>query len=176
MQYCQQAPKNAELNGLFQCQFQGADATTFVGGVAVGGSGTVPFGMTAPLSPPGSCAANPTGPIADGSQLTDLVDSPGTPTAAGGDDSSAPAASSAAPAPSAPAAPPTCATPADDSGETVTIAASAAPSAIASSAPAAAAPSAAAGAGGFQLQNGEDAQALNAKFATLAAGSTCNGT
>jgi len=24
VQYCQQAPKNAELNGLFQCQFQGA--------------------------------------------------------------------------------------------------------------------------------------------------------
>ena len=29
--YCQQAPKNPELNGLFQCQFQGADETTASG-------------------------------------------------------------------------------------------------------------------------------------------------
>lgn len=31
-------------------------------------------------------------------------------------------------------------------------------------------------AGGFQLQNGKDAQTLNAKFATLTTSSSCNGT
>jgi len=75
--YCQQAPQNEELNGLFQCQYQGANQNVFVGNVDVGGQGTIPFGLNAPLSPAGSCAANPNGPIADGSQLTDITDDPG---------------------------------------------------------------------------------------------------
>jgi len=75
--YCQQAPQNAELNGLFQCQFQGANQKLFVGNVAVGGQGTIPFGLNAPVDPAGSCAANSNGPIADGSQLTDITDDPG---------------------------------------------------------------------------------------------------
>jgi hypothetical protein len=72
--YCQKAPRNQELNGLFQCQYQGANQKTFVGNVAVGGPGTIPFGMTKPLDPLGSCPAHPSGPIADGTQL---VDTPG---------------------------------------------------------------------------------------------------
>ena len=104
VQYCQQAPKNAELNGLFQCQFQGAKADTFVGGVAVGGAGTIPFGLSAPLSPPGSCPANPSGPIPDGQQLSDITQDPGLANIKSGSGaaappaSSAPAASSVAPA------------------------------------------------------------------------------
>lgn len=75
--YCQQAPRNAELQGLFQCQFQGANPTVFVGNVNVGGAGTIPFGLNTPLSPAGSCPAHTQGPIADGTQLTDTIDSPG---------------------------------------------------------------------------------------------------
>lgn len=75
--YCQTAPKNAELDGLFQCQFQGADPQAFVGGLTSGDEGTIPFGLDAPLDPAGSCKANPEGPIADGSQLSDLTQDPG---------------------------------------------------------------------------------------------------
>ena len=71
--YCQEAPKNAELNGLFQCQFQSADEQTFVGGLTVGSPGTIPFGQSAPVSPPGSCPASPLGPIPDGQQLLDFI-------------------------------------------------------------------------------------------------------
>jgi len=87
--YCQQAPRNAELNGLYQCQYQGDNPKVFVGGVAVGGPGTIPFGMNSPLNPPGSCPANPSGPIADGTQLSDITTSPfasgssGTPSSGG---------------------------------------------------------------------------------------------
>ena len=52
--YCQKSPRNIELNGLFQCQFAGVKETVFTGNVAVGAPGTIPFGMTAPLSPAGS--------------------------------------------------------------------------------------------------------------------------
>ena len=75
--YCQQQPKNAELNGLFQCQFQGADPTTFTNNVKVGGPGTIPLGLSAPLNPPGSCKAHPQGGIADGTQLVALTQDPG---------------------------------------------------------------------------------------------------
>ncbi|KAI6010761.1 hypothetical protein F5J12DRAFT_821573 [Pisolithus orientalis] len=75
--YCQSAPRNAELSGLFQCQFQGDNPQTFVGGIAVGGSGTIPFGMNAPVSPAGSCPAHPSGPIPDGSQLVGITQNPG---------------------------------------------------------------------------------------------------
>ena len=87
--YCQTAPKNAELNGLFQCQFSSADEQTFVGGIAVGSPGTIPFGLNAPVNPPGSCPANPTGPVPDGQQLVDITQDPGVPSAGGADDSSA---------------------------------------------------------------------------------------
>ncbi|KAI6126079.1 proline-rich protein [Pisolithus croceorrhizus] len=77
--YCQSAPRNEELNGLFRCQWQGDDLQTFSGGIAVGGSGTIPFGMTAPVSPAGSCPANPSGPIPDGSQLVNITQNPASP-------------------------------------------------------------------------------------------------
>ena len=35
--------------------------------------GTVPFGLAAPVSPAGACAASPRGPVPDGLQLVDLV-------------------------------------------------------------------------------------------------------
>ncbi|CAE6410966.1 unnamed protein product [Rhizoctonia solani] len=75
--YCQTAPKNAELNGLFQCQFAGVKQDTFTGNVKAGGAGTVPLGGTAP-NPAGSCPANPKGPVADGQQLNQLVQDPGS--------------------------------------------------------------------------------------------------
>ena len=77
MPYCQSAPKNAELDGLFQCQFEGANQKTFVGGLALGAAGTIPFGHSAPLAVLGSCPANTAGPIADGTQLTDVTQDPG---------------------------------------------------------------------------------------------------
>ncbi|KAI0312579.1 hypothetical protein OF83DRAFT_1019779, partial [Amylostereum chailletii] len=159
--YCQSAPKNAELNGLFQCQFQGADATTFVGGVQVGGAGTIPFGMSAALSPAGSCPAHPDGPIADGSQLVDQVDSPGqvSSSGSGSSNSTFPSDSSATATASAPASTATDAS--DTSGSTDSTDSSDSSSTASSSS------------SSFQLQNGQDAQALNKKFAALTADSTC---
>jgi len=144
VQYCQQAPKNNELQGLFQCQFQGANPTTFVGGIAVGGFGTIPLGHSTPLSPPGSCSAHFAGPIADGTQLVDLTQNPGAPTTSPSSGTK-PASKTAPSAPSAPS----------------------------KEAPPASGSSASNNAGGFQLQNGKDAQALNAKFAALTASSAC---
>jgi hypothetical protein len=139
--YCQQAPKNTELTGLFQCQFQGVNPKVFVGGVPVGQAGTIPFGKGAPLNPAGSCQANPNGPIADGTQLVNLTQNPG---AGGG--------APPKPAPGTPAKPSVTANKATASPAST-------------NAPAAG--------GGFKLQNGKDAQALNAKFATLNANSPC---
>ena len=73
--YCQQAPKNSELDGLFQCQFQGTK-DTFVGNLQPGAEGTVPFGLTS-LATPKSCPANPSGGITDGTQLSDITQDPG---------------------------------------------------------------------------------------------------
>ncbi|KAF9481482.1 hypothetical protein BDN70DRAFT_973980 [Pholiota conissans] len=69
--YCQVAPKNPELNGLFHCQFAGSDFTSFEGDQ----TGNVPLGLTS-LSPPGSCPAKPDGPVPDGVQLNTLVTEP----------------------------------------------------------------------------------------------------
>lgn len=57
--YCQKAPRNVELNGLFQCQFAGVKQAVFTGNVAVGAPGTIPLGKTAPLSPAGSWRVYP---------------------------------------------------------------------------------------------------------------------
>ncbi|EJD03734.1 uncharacterized protein FOMMEDRAFT_167061 [Fomitiporia mediterranea MF3/22] len=73
--YCQQAPKNSELNGLFQCQFDGTK-DTFTGNLQAGAQGTVPLGLQS-LNPPKSCPANPQGGIADGTQLVDVTQDPG---------------------------------------------------------------------------------------------------
>ncbi|KJA22453.1 hypothetical protein HYPSUDRAFT_202241 [Hypholoma sublateritium FD-334 SS-4] len=69
--YCQVAPKNAELNGLFHCQFSGSNFSVFSGDQ----TGNVPLGLTS-LNPAGSCPANPEGPIPDGVQLNTLVTEP----------------------------------------------------------------------------------------------------
>lgn len=74
--YCQQAPKNEELKGLFQCQFQGVKPE-FVGNLQPGAQGTVPFGLSSPVNPAGSCPAHTSGGIADGSQLVDITQDPG---------------------------------------------------------------------------------------------------
>lgn len=155
VQYCQKAPRNQELNGLFQCQFQGADPVNFTGGVKAGDAGTIPFGQTAVLNPAGSCPAHSSGPIADGTQLTDQVSSPGTPSGSGSGNGASPAPAPASPAPAAAtsAAEPTSTTPAG----------SPAPSNTPSSS----------GSTGFAVQNGQDAQALNEKFKTLTASSPC---
>ncbi|KAF4593041.1 hypothetical protein EYR38_008750 [Pleurotus pulmonarius] len=163
VQYCQQAPKNAELNGLFQCQFAGANPTTFVGGVAVGQQGTIPFGLSAPLNPAGSCPANPNGPVPDGQQLADIVQSPGNVGSGnagnnGGNGGSGNASGNNGNANG------------NNGGNTGNgnnaVATSSAPPAAASTA----APSTG---GGFKLQNGQDAQAQNAQFAGLSANSPC---
>lgn len=124
-----------------------------MGGVAVGGAGTIPFGLSAPVNPPGSCPANPSGPIADGTQLDAITTNP---RANGG---SAP--------PATVAAPPAATTVATTAATTVaTVATVAAPQVT---------PATTSGTG-FKLANGQDAQALNAKFATLTANSACTGT
>ncbi|KAH9889043.1 hypothetical protein C8Q73DRAFT_654574 [Cubamyces lactineus] len=161
--YCQQAPKNPELNGLFQCQFQGADQQTFVGGLKVGAAGTIPFGHSAPLSPLGSCPANPTGPIADGSQLTDITSDPGLQNIGSSSSSGSSGSSSSD----------------DNAASATTAAVTSTTEAVATSTAAAASSTTAAASSGsssgsFQLQNAKDAQALNAKFATLTADSSCN--
>ncbi|KAF8508524.1 proline-rich protein [Hysterangium stoloniferum] len=142
--YCQQQPKNVELNGLFQCQFQSVNPQIFTGNVKVGAKGTIPLGLNAPLNPSGSCKAHPQGPIADGTQLTAITQDPGV-------------KNSIKPGPVA--------------GTPTVTDVEACPTMPASGAvPAGPAPSA----GGFQVQNGKDAQALNAKFASLTASSPCN--
>ncbi|KIM83062.1 hypothetical protein PILCRDRAFT_784254 [Piloderma croceum F 1598] len=138
--YCQQAPKNSELNGLFQCQFQGDDPKTFVGGAKAGSTGTIPFGMSSPVSPAGSCKANTSGPIKDGSQLTDITSDPGVTSGTASASTSLPIILL-------------------NSGSGLTSAAAA---------------SGTASSGGFKLQNGKDAQKLNAKFSKLTTSSSCN--
>ncbi|TDL29183.1 hypothetical protein BD410DRAFT_709431 [Rickenella mellea] len=70
--YCQKAPKNKELNGLFHCQFSGSDFTKFSGDQ----TGNLPLGVKA-VNPPGSCPAKKDGPVPDGVQLNTLVTDPG---------------------------------------------------------------------------------------------------
>ncbi|KAF8889440.1 hypothetical protein CPB84DRAFT_1683958 [Gymnopilus junonius] len=69
--YCQVPPKNAELDGLFHCQFSGSDFTKFSGDQ----TGNVPLGLTS-LNPAGSCPAHPDGPVPDSVQLNTLVQNP----------------------------------------------------------------------------------------------------
>ncbi|KAG8772215.1 hypothetical protein FRC19_005734, partial [Serendipita sp. 401] len=81
--YCQNAPRNQQLQGLFQCQFQGVNDNLFIGNIALGQPGTRPPGVNN-LNPPGSCPANPNGKVPDGVQLVTLVNSPGTGAGNGG--------------------------------------------------------------------------------------------
>ena len=72
MPYCQAAPQNVELDGLFHCQFAGSDFTQFSGDQ----TGNLPLGVNA-VNPPGSCPAKTDGPVPDGIQLNTLVSDPG---------------------------------------------------------------------------------------------------
>jgi len=51
--YCQKAPRNTELEGFFHCQFKGATQNTFTGNLAVGATGTIPYGLTTAVNPAG---------------------------------------------------------------------------------------------------------------------------
>ncbi|KAJ7504442.1 hypothetical protein B0H11DRAFT_1982359 [Mycena galericulata] len=156
--YCQSAPASPLLSGLFQCQFQGASTTTFVGGLTVGAPGTVPFGLRS-LSPLGSCPANRSGPIADGTQLVNLTQDPGIALSPNNSANVNGTATSSIPAVAATTsiaeAPPVAAS---TTFVTTAAAIAASPSASASN---------------FHLQNGLDAQKLNAQFQTLTANSSC---
>jgi hypothetical protein len=168
--YCQSAPRNAELNGLFQCQFQGDNPTTFVGNIAVGGNGTIPFGMSAPVNPAGSCPANPSGPIADGSQLVDLTQNPDVGGTTASNDTGGSNGTSTVATPSA-----TLSSGSSDSdcGEDPTESTPTASLAMAASSASAASATPSSTSGNFKLANGQNAQKLNAQFATLSVTSPC---
>lgn len=160
--YCQQKPRNAELSGLFQCQFQGVNPNKFANGNAVGGAGTIPLGQKGPLNPPGSCPANPSGPITAGGQLDDVVQSPGVPGGSGAGNGTTQNSSSAASSAS------------DSATQATSSSAASAANTPASPTPRAVTNSSASGSG-FKAQNGKDAQALNQKFQSLTADSACTG-
>ncbi|KAG7439179.1 uncharacterized protein BT62DRAFT_924873 [Guyanagaster necrorhizus] len=160
--YCQTAPKNSELNGLFHCQFAGSDFTKFSGDQ----TGNVPLGLTA-VNPAGSCPAKPDGPVPDGVQLNTLVTNPGV--GSSNSTGSAAVTGSSQPTGSSTA---TGSVSAAAAASTVS-AAVAANNGAAGSTSIASAASASASTTGFQLQNGEDAKALNAQFATLTPSSPC---
>ncbi|KAI0342963.1 hypothetical protein BDW22DRAFT_1393621 [Trametopsis cervina] len=150
--YCQSPPRNPELNGIYQCQFQSSKPGTFFGGVSVGSNGTIPLGLTSPVTPPGSCPAYPAGPIPDGSQLVGLVDQPFAVNSANT----------------------TTATSAVSSSSTnLTIGSPGQGQALSSTATSASATSTIISNNGYILQNGLDAQALNAQFSTLTPTSPC---
>ncbi|KAL0948598.1 hypothetical protein HGRIS_011156 [Hohenbuehelia grisea] len=153
--YCQKAPKNAELNGLFHCQFAGSDFTKFSGDQ----TGNLPLNVAA-VNPPGSCPAKVDGPVPDGQQLNALVQSPGTPAAAGAATAAPVVADKAAVKPAVKA--PAKVAIADQTDNVQT--------------PPAAAPPANANAKPFTLDNGKKAKALNASFASLTPDSPCSGT
>jgi len=75
--YCQRAPQNSELAGVFQCQYQSSDEELFIGGASLGSAGTIPSSLEAPVSPAGSCPANPDGPITDEWRLVAITLDPG---------------------------------------------------------------------------------------------------
>ncbi|CAG8743335.1 14940_t:CDS:2, partial [Acaulospora colombiana] len=169
--YCQSAPRNQELSGLFQCQFQGVNDNIFTGGVPAGSPGTIPFGRSSAPSPPGSCPANPGGKIPDGQQLNNIVNNPGSGNTGGNNNNNGNNGNNnnngnngnngngnngngqQAPAPTTTAAAPANTPPANNNnGNTGTT------------------PSTGTG---FQLSNAQAAQQLNVKFQSLAVGGAC---
>ena len=134
----------------------------------MGQSGTIPFGMSAPVSPAGSCPANLSGPIPDGSQLVSITQNPGNTATSG---STSPKSSTSKPA--APSqAPPTAAQNVGVGGSSMTTPGPTAPS---STGPAPKSSPAPASGGSFLLSNGQAAQQLNAQFASLTSSSPCTG-
>lgn len=89
--YCQTAPRNQELAGLFHCQFAGSKFPQFSGD----GTGNKPLGGAA-VNPAGSCPAKPDGPVPDGVQLNSLTKEPKKGGAAAAPAAAAPAAPAAA--------------------------------------------------------------------------------
>ncbi|KAG8740585.1 hypothetical protein FRC10_004122 [Ceratobasidium sp. 414] len=167
--YCQTPPKNAELNGLFQCQFAGVKQDTFTGNAKAGAAGTVPLGLKS-LNPAGSCPASPNGPVADGDQLNKLVQSPGSGSNTGntGNGNGAGNGGSAPDSGSGSGSAPATVTVTKIQTVTVTVGNGAA-------APTPTTPPATnTAAKPFKLQNGLDAQKLNKSFASLTANSKCN--
>lgn len=175
--YCQQAPKNQELNGLFQCQFQGVNPKTFSKNVAVGQAGTIPFGQNQPLNPAGSCPAHPDGPIPDGQQLVDIVGGASGSSGAGANTNTGSGnGASSAPDPTT-SVPPTnnsggAGGDNDDCDDTVTATVTQAPAATTT--PSVNTSTGNSANGDFRAQNAKDAQALNAKFTSLTKDSACN--
>jgi len=163
--YCQTAPNNAELDGLFHCQFASSDFTKFSGDQ----TGNLPLGLTA-VTPPGSCPAKTDGPVPDGVQLNTLVTSPGTP------EGSSSGAAAAAPPPSnatSSVAPANAVGAGVAAGVTSTVAVAPVVSSVAAAPAVSTAAATTSSASGFKLQNGEDAIKLNAQFASLTATSSC---
>ena len=164
------------MNGLFQCQFQGADEQTFVGGAKVGSAGTIPFGQNQPLNPAGSCPAHPDGPIPDGQQLVDIVGGASGSSGAGANTNTGSGnGASSAPDPTT-SVPPTnnsggAGGDNDDCDDTVTATVTQAPAATTT--PSVNTSTGNSGNGDFRAQNAKDAQALNAKFQSLSANSPC---
>ncbi|TFK55737.1 hypothetical protein OE88DRAFT_1652184 [Heliocybe sulcata] len=158
--YCQSAPKNEELNGLFHCQFAGSDFTKFSGDQ----TGNVPLGLTA-VNPAGSCPAKTDGPVPDGVQLNTLVTSPGA--AEGGSGSGSSSGSSSSSSSTSSASAESCTSAAATTSSAAAAATSSASNNSGSSG------TAAGNSKSFTLSNGQDAQKLNAQFATLSADSSC---
>ncbi|KAF8900092.1 hypothetical protein CPB85DRAFT_1439692 [Mucidula mucida] len=145
--YCQTAPKNAELNGLFHCH---GDQT-----------GNVPLGLTE-VNPAGSCPAKTDGPVPDGVQLNTLVDDPGAGAASSGTASNGNGTDNTPVDNTGSGAAAGNGSVGDNTSSTVTDSTSPATSTSTSTS-----------SSGFAQQNGLDAIALNQKFSTLTADSAC---
>ena len=96
MPYCQEAPSNGELNGLYQCQWVDDNPKLFFTGansapIKLGAPGTIPLGLTS-VQPLGSCPAHGSGPIEDGTQLVDTIPNAGITGGGGGGSNSGPTA------------------------------------------------------------------------------------
>ena len=171
--YCQSAPNNTELEGFYQCQWQGSNQESFVGGLTLGEAGTIPFGLTAAVSPLGSCPAQTSGPVADGDQLTSTNTNPGT--AAIGDSTGNNTSSDTSASASVVASTSAVSTLAAASTAAAATTSAVTVDSITATATATAASSSSSSSSSFLLANGEDAQQQNAEFATLTANSSCTG-
>jgi len=181
--YCQKAPKNAELNGLFHCQFAGSKFPTFSGDQ----TGNLPLGVTA-VNPAGSCPAKTDGPVPDGEQLATLVKDPGVPSASGdsgnntttgSDNDSGSDDNSTDDGDDDEDSGATGGDSGDDDTDSCSDGGSVSSSTPASPSGSTSVPADNKGSGSnnsgssFKLTNGQDAQKLNAQFATLSATGSC---
>ena len=112
------------------------------------------------MNPPGSCPANPNGPIPDGQQLVDITQNPGS----GGGGNSSGGGGGGGGNSSRPVS-------TGNQGGSTKISTPAAKNPTPTSTPNPPNPQG----GDFKLQNGKDAQKLNAQFSQLTADSSCTG-